>query len=128
MNGLVPIWVSAPLAMITLVTVAAHLLAMRGADMPESRRRIRTANGWLILIAAPVLVVAFSVVSRSQPRQFVLIWVIAMALVCFTILMAFVDMINNLRIARNQRQRLSRTMGAQLRQQFLAKRKDNDGQ
>lgn len=128
MNGLVPIWVSAPLAMITLVTVAAHLLAMRGADMPESRRRIRTANGWLILITAPVLVVAFSVVSRSQPRQFVLIWVIAMALVCFTILMAFVDMINNLRIARIQRQRLSRTMGSQLRQQFLAKRKDNDGQ
>lgn len=128
MNGLVPIWVSAPLAMITLVTVAAHLLAMRGADMPESRRRIRTANGWLILITAPVLVVAFSVVSRSQPRQFVLIWVIAMALVCFTILMAFVDMINNLRIARIQRQRLSRTMGSQLRQQFLAKRKDDDGQ
>ncbi len=127
MNGLVPIWVSAPLAMITLVTVAAHLLAMRGADMPESRRRIRTANGWLILITVPVLVVAFSVVSRSQPRQFVLIWVVAMALVCFTILMAFVDMVNNLRIARIQRQRLSRTMGAQLRQQLLADRKDSDG-
>lgn len=126
MNGIVPIWVSAPLAMITLVTVAAHLLAMRGANMPESRRRIRTANGWLILVTVPVLVIAFSVVSRSQPRQFVLIWVVAMALVCFTILMAVVDMVNNLRLARIQRQRLSRTMGAQLRQQFLAERKDND--
>lgn len=126
MNGIVPIWVSAPLAMITLVTVAAHLLAMREANMPESRRRIRTANGWLILVTVPVLVIAFSVVSRSQPRQFVLIWVVAMALVCFTILMAVVDMVNNLRLARIQRQRLSRTMGAQLRQQFLAERKDND--
>lgn len=126
MNGIVPIWVSAPLAMITLVTVAAHLLAMRGANMPESRRRIRTANGWLILVTVTVLVIAFSVVSRSQPRQFVLIWVVAMALVCFTILMAVVDMVNNLRLARIQRQRLSRTMGAQLRQQFLAERKDND--
>ena len=126
MNGIVPIWVSAPLAMITLVTVAAHLLAMRGANMPESRRRIRTANGWLILVTVPVLVIAFSVVSRSQPRQFVLTWVVAMALVCFTILMAVVDMVNNLRLARIQRQRLSRTMGAQLRQQFLAERKDND--
>lgn len=127
MNGLVPIWVSAPLAMITLVTVAAHLLAMRGADMPESRRRIRTANGWLILVTAPVLVVAFSVVTPNNARQFALVWAVATALVCFTIVMAFVDMANNLRIARNQRKKLSRTMGAQLRQQFLAKRKDNDG-
>jgi hypothetical protein len=126
-NGLVPIWVSAPLAMITLVTVAAHLLAMRGAPMPESRRRIRTANGWLIFITVPVLVVAFSVVSPQNARQFALIWAVAMALVCFTIFMALVDMVNNLRLARIQRQRLSRSMGAQLRQQLLAERKDHDG-
>lgn len=126
MNGLVPIWVSAPLAMIMLVTVAAHLLAMRGADMPESRRRIRTANGWLILVTVPVLVVAFSVVSPQHARQFALIWAVAMVLVCFTILMAFVDMVNNLRIARLHRRRLSRTLGAQLRKQILAERKDHD--
>ncbi|UYV12017.1 MAG: hypothetical protein NCW75_12010 [Phycisphaera sp.] len=126
MNGLVPIWVSAPLAMITLVTVAAHLLAMRGADMPESRRRIRTANGWLILITAPVLVVAFSVVSPQNTRQFALIWAVAMVLVGFVILMAFIDIANNLRIARLQRRRLSRSMGTRLRQQLLAERKDHD--
>lgn len=126
MNGLVSIWVSAPLAMITLVTVAAHLLAMRGAHMPESRRRIRTANGWLILITTPLLAIAFSVISPQNTRQFALIWAVAIVLVGFVILMAFIDIANNLRIARLQRRRLSRSMGAGLRQQLLAEREDHD--
>lgn len=126
MNGLVPIWISAPLAMLTLVTVAAHLLAMRGATMPESRRRIRTANGWLILITAPMLVVAFSLVPPSNARQFALVWAVSIALIGMVILMAFVDMANNLRIARIHRKKLSRSMGHQMRQHLAAQPKDRD--
>ncbi|MFI4881371.1 MAG: hypothetical protein ACIAQU_02175, partial [Phycisphaerales bacterium JB064] len=100
MNGLVPIWVSAPMAMLTLVAVAAHLIAMRGAPMPESRRRIRTANGWLILITVPVLAIAFSVVSPQQPRRFALVWAVAILLLGLVVLMAVLDMGNNLRLAR----------------------------
>lgn len=110
MSGLVPIWVSGPLAMMALVVVAAHLIAMRNADMPESRRRIRTANGWLILVTAPVLAIAFSLVSWQTPRRFALIWALAIILLCFVILMAMVDMANNLRLARIQRRQLGRSM------------------
>ncbi|MEQ9096674.1 MAG: hypothetical protein RIE32_10465 [Phycisphaerales bacterium] len=126
-SGLAPIWISGPLAMVTLVIVAAHLLAMRGADMPESRRRIRTANGWLILITAPVLAIAFSVVSPANPRRFALVWAVAILLLGLVILMAFVDMANNLRLARHQRRQLGRSMGHSLRQHLAAQRKDDDG-
>ncbi|MEQ8844540.1 MAG: hypothetical protein RIB58_06770 [Phycisphaerales bacterium] len=115
MNGLAPIWISGPLAMLALVVVAAHLMAMRGATMPESRKRIRTANGWLILITVPMLAIAFSVVSPQQPRQFALVWAVAMMLIALVIIMAFVDMANNLRLSRKNRQKLQRELGRQLR-------------
>lgn len=127
MNGLAPMWISGPLAMITLVVVAAHLLAMRGAAMPESRRRIRTANGWLILVATPVLAIAFSVVSPDHPRRFALVWAVAIAMLGLIIVMAFVDMANNLRLAHLQRRQFGRSMGHELRQHLTAARKDEDG-
>jgi len=126
MNGLVPIWVSAPLAMITLVAVAAHLTAMRSAKIPESRKRIRTANGWLMLVTAPVLAIAFSVVSPAMPRRFALVWAIAILLLGLVLVMAFVDIGNNLRLARQHHRRLHRSMGAQLRSELSGRSKDAD--
>lgn len=111
MNGLVPIWVSGPMAMVTLVVVAAHLIALRTADMPESRRRIRTANGWLMMVAAPVLVVAFSVVQTGSPRPFALVWGVAIMLLCLVLAMAFLDVANNLRLTRIQQRTMRRSMG-----------------
>lgn len=119
-------WITGPLAMLTLVVVAAHLLAMRGADMPESRRRIRTANGWLILITTPVLAIGFSAVSPAHPRQFALVWAVAIAMLGFVILMAFVDMANNLRLANHQRRELGRSAGRHLGQHLATQRKDDD--
>lgn len=128
MNGLAPIWVSGPLAMLTLVVVAAHLIAMRGAAMPESRKRIRTANGWLILITAPVLAIAFSVVSPQQPRQFAMVWAVAMLLIAMVLIMAFVDMANNLRLARRHRQQLKKDLGHHLRSTLATDAKDGRGE
>ena len=114
-NPIAPIWITGPLAMVTLVVVAAHLIAVRGAAMPESRRRIRTANGWLILVTVPVLAVAFSVVGPGRPRWFALAWAVAMLLIALVIVMAFVDMANNVRLARENRAQLQRSLGKQLR-------------
>lgn len=127
MNGLVSIWVSGPMAMVTLVVVAAHLIAMRTADMPESRRRIRTANGWLMMVAVPVLVVAFSVVHTGSPRPFALVWGVAIMLLALVLAMAFLDMANNLRLARIQQRQLRREMGARLRQRPANASGENDG-
>ncbi|NRA57854.1 MAG: hypothetical protein HRU13_07025 [Phycisphaerales bacterium] len=126
MNGIVPIWVSAPLAMLSLVVIAAHLIAMRSADMPESRKRIRTANGWLMLVTVPVLAIAFSLVSSANPRQFALVWAIAILLLGLVLVMAFVDIGNNLRLAREKQKRLHRTLGSQLRSELAARSKDAD--
>jgi uncharacterized BrkB/YihY/UPF0761 family membrane protein len=125
-NGLAPIWITGPMAMLMLVAVAAHLLAMRTADMPESRRRIRTANGWLILITVPVLAIAFSMVSPRQPRQFTLIWTVAVAMVGMVIAMAVLDVANNLRLARIQRRRFGRSVSAGLRGPVAADRERRD--
>lgn len=126
MNGLVSIWVSAPMAMVTLVVVAAHLIALRTADMPESRRRIRTANGWLIMATTPVLVVAFSLVTTNGPRTFAMAWGVAIVLLCLVLAMAFLDMANNLRLARVHRRRLRQTMGELGRQRMARTRGDHD--
>ena len=126
-NGIAPMWISGPLAMLTLVVVAAHLMAMRSADMPESRRRIRTANGWLILITTPVLAIAFSVVSPANPRRFAMVWAVAIALLGLVILMAFVDIANNLRLANHQRRELGRSAGRHLGQHLATQRKEDDG-
>ena len=126
MNGIVPIWVSAPLAMLSLVVIAAHLIAMRSADMPESRKRIRTANGWLMLVTVPVLAIAFSLVSSANPRQSALVWAIAILLLGLVLVMAFVDIGNNLRLAREKQKRLHRTLGSQLRSELAARSKDAD--
>ncbi|MEO1007244.1 MAG: hypothetical protein AAFX79_01625 [Planctomycetota bacterium] len=119
MSGLLPIWLVVPMAMFTLVVVAGHLIVLRTAHMPESRRRIRTANGWVMLIAVPTLAVAFGVVSTAQPRSFAMVWLIATALLCLVIALAFVDMANNVRIARQKREEMRREVHESLRRTLM---------
>jgi len=113
-SGLLPMWVAAPMAMLALVVVAAHLITLRTAAMPESRRRIRIANGWLMLVTIPVLAIAFGYASPASKRVFALAWAVATALVCMVLVLAFVDIANNLRLARRDRRRLRRELHGSL--------------
>lgn len=70
-------------------------------DVPVSRRRIRRASMFLMVISLPMFVRALSVLDpKVDPRQYVATWMLAMAVVGLVILTAALDAINNLRLHR----------------------------
>jgi len=96
---LMPAWIALPIAMLAIIVVAAHVAAMyRDTLMPASRRRIRVANAWLMVIAIPLLASAVSIVSPARPRAFVLVWLAAVGLVMIILVVALIDLLNNHRL------------------------------
>lgn len=110
-----PAWLAMTLGMLTLVVVAGHLIALRTAEMPESRRRIRTVSGVVILMATPLVTYAFGIVTPSEAKAFTLSWSAVMGLLGLILILAALDILNNGRIYREQhramRARVRREMG-----------------
>ncbi len=102
---ILPIILVAPVAAALLLAVGGHMMATRRAPMPESRRRIRIANAWLMLLAVPLTAYAFGVLRDADPRRFVLIWTAVAGLVGLVIAVAVVDMLNTIRLAAASRNR-----------------------
>ncbi len=114
---LAPLWGVAPICLLTLFFLGIHLtLLHRDHDMPESRRRLRTANGLLMLIATPIAGYAFGVASPARDqRLFVLAWILVTALVVLILILAIADALNSWRIDRRARQqRLSDLLESEL--------------
>lgn len=109
-----PAWLALTLGMVTLVVVAGHLMALRAAEMPESRRRIRTVSGVVILMATPLVAYAFGIVTPSEAKAFTLAWSAVMGLLGLILILAALDIVNNGRIYREQH----RAMRAEMRRQF----------
>ncbi len=103
---LAPLWFVAPMAVAAFLVVAAHLLACLHADMPPSRRRIRLANGSLILVTLPLLAYALCLVAPSQGRPFVIAWTLLAGSTTLVMALAWLDLANNLRLAARERQAL----------------------
>ncbi|MFG0284425.1 MAG: hypothetical protein ACF8R7_08390 [Phycisphaerales bacterium JB039] len=106
-----PAWLALALGMITLIVIAGHLIALRSADMPESRRRIRTASGVVIMLATPLVAYALGIVTPAQAKAFTLSWSAVMGLLGLILILAMLDIANNARIYHRQR----REMRASLR-------------
>lgn len=103
-QAMLPAWIVVPPAMMLVIAVGAHLLAMRSSDMPASRRRIRIANGLLMMVVVPLTAYAFCAVSPKDARFFVLTWCAVVGLVSLVVAMAVADLLNNLWISyRNTR-------------------------
>ncbi len=109
-SPLVPAWVAVPLGALTLIMLAAHMRALAVADMPESRRRIRTANGWVMLLATPVTAYAFGVATPADPRLFLLSWLAVAGLLAIVLLLAAIDIMNTGRLSLDARQELRRDL------------------
>lgn len=107
---LVPAWIALPLAGLVVLILAAHMQAMARADMPASRRRIRTATGWLMLITTPLTGYAFGVASAADPRGFVLIWLTVAGLLAIIILLACLDILNSRRLERREGRALAQQL------------------
>lgn len=109
--GLAPAWAVLPVAMLTLLVVAAHVLLLVRADMPPSRRRIRAASGVLMMATLPVAVYALVFADPViQQREFVLSWMLTTAMVLLVLLLAIVDIVNTWRLKRVEAGHLRRLL------------------
>ena len=106
--GIVSAWVAVPAAGVVMFVIAGHVLAMQRthAHMPASRRRIRTANGLLMLIAAPLLAYAVSNgPGTDQPRPMAVLWLLILSMLVMVVGLAVLDVLNTLRLVRAGRVR-----------------------
>lgn len=103
-DPVLPFWLVGPLAAVVLVIIAGHLMAMRSAkaEIPASRYRIRNMNAGVMLAAVPLLACAFGVVSPDDRKFFALIWMTCVGLLGIVVVLAVVDGLNNLRLARRE--------------------------
>jgi len=106
-DPLAPWWIVLPLALVAMVTIASHLIWIRGADeVMESRRRIRTANDVVMLVTIPLLAYAFGLATPAESRVFALVWMACVGLLLVIVLLAFIDSANSLLVNARQRRRL----------------------
>lgn len=112
---LAPAWFVVPAGIVTLIVVAGHLASLRGVPMPASRLRIRAANGVLMLLSTPLLMYTIAYIPPSDARRFVLCWMAIACLVVLVLTLAWIDVVNNMRLARIERTDLLRKTAAQLR-------------
>lgn len=110
---LLPAWLVIPLASVAMIAVGAHLLWIQDADVPSSRRRIRTLSGLLMLVVTPMLAHGL-LAGAPSPRTFVLLWTCITVLVTTILVLALLDAVNNVRLhrlaRRDRRAELSRLL------------------
>lgn len=127
-QGVLPPIVVVPLASLAVLVIAAHLTALHGdRSVPLSRKRLRTANGVVMLVTAVVLVYAFAWAPPSDAARFALAWAASVMLLTAVLALSALDIINNLRLARLHRRRMQRTacdLGAQLSEFLRNARED----
>ncbi len=96
-----PAWLIVPLAILAMLVIAAHVLLLPKVEMPDSRRRIRTANGMLMLFTTPIFAYALSIANPAvDQRAFVLSWMMVAGLLVIILLVAMFDMANTFRLHR----------------------------
>jgi hypothetical protein len=112
---LAPAWVVFPLAGFTLVVVMWHISGLVRADLEPSRRRIRLANGGVMLALVPLIAFAFGVATTSEPRWFAMSWLAVMGLLGLMIVLAIMDSANTARMHAAERLELRRQTREALR-------------
>ena len=93
-----PLWAVLPPCALLMLVLAGYVLALREADVPESRRRIRTAGSIVMMMTMPMIVYLFAIVTPASPRKFMLTWAMLIGLLFMLVVLALVDVINNLRL------------------------------
>ncbi len=101
--------VGLPIAAAVLLVIAAHTLALqRDPDIPPVRRRIRTANGVLMMLTTTLLAYAISIVTPANPNAFALAWLAVVGLLTIIITVALLDAAHTLKLHAQSRRDLRR--------------------
>lgn len=117
-GALAPWWIVVPLAVVAILATAAHIIALREAPpgaLPESRRRIRIATGWVIMGAIPLTAYAFGIADPGKPGVYTIVWMSVIGLLGAIVLLAMLDGFNTVRLHRDEARRLRRDMRRALR-------------
>lgn len=102
-----PAWAILPLALLSLVVVGIHVTKVLRSDMPASRRRIRIANGLIMMFTIPLFAFALSLADpASQQKLFAMSWMLTFALITIIFGIACFDIVNNIRIYYIERSRI----------------------
>jgi len=105
--GVLPLWLVLPATVVVMLTVAAAIQAAAKHTVPASRRRIRLANGWVMLLTTPLAAAGFGLIdSAVQPRLFVKVWILVIGMILISVVLAVLDMLNTARLARKAHHRL----------------------
>ncbi|GEM_PF-969935 len=119
---MLPSWVVLPLAMISMLVIASHVLAIHQSDLPLRRRRIRVVNGFLLLFVTALLAFALGMAEvAGRPaedpagtRQFVMVWMTIVGLLAIIVMLAAADAVNTVTHRIAQRRTLRRQMRSEL--------------
>lgn len=117
---MLPAWAVLPIGGAALVVTAAHVIALQSSAMPARRRRIRTANGLLMMFVTALLswalgvapVVTNPAATPDAARTFLLVWSIIISLVALMVVLAALDVAFTARLALADRGRLRRELRA----------------
>lgn len=120
-------WLVIPIISVAMLLVAGHTLAIQRVEMPASRRRIRTANGLIMLVALPMLAYALCIAGPHDKRLFVLAWTAVMGLVGMVIVLALLDIANNLRLYGRGRGEIDQLAAEALAERFKARARSGAG-
>ncbi|MCB9836890.1 MAG: hypothetical protein H6808_09230 [Phycisphaera sp.] len=93
----------APPCALLMLILAGYVMALREADVPESRRRIRTMGSVTMMLTQPLIVYLFAIATPADARTFMLTWALLLGLLGMLVVLAMLDVVNNVRISTNAR-------------------------
>lgn len=106
-------WIAVPMGVVTAAIVIAHMRATYESEQPESRKRIRIANGIVMLIVIALLAAGMSLIDhQTHPSPWILTWVGTMLLLWLIIVLGIADMLNTARIGRERKRQFRAAMQA----------------
>lgn len=129
-SAILPAWLVLPVAAITMLVVAAHVLATHAGDMPLRRRRLRIVNGLLMLLVTALLAYALGIAgiveepaaNPEQTRSFVAVWLAIVGLVGLIVALAAADAIATSAAIWSARREIRRQMREGLRADLTQRR------
>ena len=110
-SPIAPIWLVLPLALLALIVQAGYLIALRElpkGKIPPSRRRIRTATGWMSMFAIPLTAYGFGIATMEDPSTFAIVWMVVIGLIAAILMLSGLDAINTMRLRRVAQQQLEK--------------------
>lgn len=127
---MLPGWLVLPVAALTLLVVAAHVLAVQAGDMPLRRKRLRIANGLLMMFVTALLAYALGmagviqepIAQPGEARRFVLVWMAIIGLVGIVVALAGADAIATISHGWGVRKHLRQEMREKLGEDLVRRR------